>query len=130
MEFQQEFPSRSRILLYLTLGTSGTACAIIFLRVVFDRKLRIERFKELSNTSLFSFNRMIRCVSEWFIVMLVPYPSMLGKQFSYYVYSYNVSIEYQYVDVMRLLSLIRLVYFGYYLITLSRHWSSSAQRIA
>lgn len=130
IQLQEDSVERSKILIILTLGTSGAACAIIFLRVFFDRKLRIARFKELSTKSLFSPNRMIRCFSEWFMVMLVPYPNMLGKKFSYFVYSYNVSIDYQYVDVLHLLSLIRLVYFGYYLVTLSKHWSSSALRIA
>ena len=62
--------------------------------------------------------------------MLIPYPNLINSRFYYYNYLYKVTIEYQGNNLLHLLSLLRVFYFGYFLITMSKHWSSSAQRIA
>lgn len=64
------------------------------------------------------------------MLMMVPYPNIVNKRFVYFNYAYNLEIVYQGNIALHILSLVRVVYFGYYLVTLSRYWSSSAQRVA
>lgn len=106
------------------------ACKIVLLRIWFERRLRIERFKEMKFSRIFSKERILRCSVEWLIIMMIPYPGLISKSFFYFNPLYKRDVEYQWNNWLHILSIARILYFGYHLITLSRHWSASAQRIA
>lgn len=118
-------------MLYFVVVGSLASVYLVFLRLIIEKRLRIARLKESDNKILFlTDRRIIVFLIESLILMMIPYPTLVGKSAYIKNTETNIVLEYHINSFLFILSISRPIYFGYYLVTLSKFWSSSAQRIA
>lgn len=115
--------------MYLVLATSLLACFLIAVNNYLQRKLFISKYSGNAIIPVFSSKLLSNVAFECFLTMLHPYPQLIQKKFLIWNELIDASISYKYNEILQLTSLMRVIYFGFFLITLSRYWSASAQRV-
>lgn len=129
LEYDGESQHRIGKLLYLVLASSLLACLMIVLRHWLERRLFIMKYMNVGETPIFSNSVICSIVLECLLAMVHPYPPLTGHRFSYWNELIDANIYYTYNEILHTASLLRLVYFGFFLVTLSKYFSASAQRV-
>lgn len=128
-EFEDVYYHRSVVLLTFGMVLSGITCVFVIIKENIQLNLDKKRFKVPHFDTLLSSDRLQSILLECFVILVHPYPFVIGKG----VYVYNTQIQsdvyYSVNDFLQWFAMIRILKAGIRLINLTLWKSSSAQRI-
>ena len=128
-EFAGEDEDRSVALLVLALVLSFIACFFTFAREKIQLNLDKKRFKVPPFETFYSSGRIWWIMLDCIIILIHPYPFIVGTGGHLYNSILDRYIFYHYNDFLQMLAMIRLVKTGIKIINLTEWRSNSAQRI-
>jgi len=116
-------------LLYLSLAMSISACFVTILKTNTSLELDKKRLKVPKFENLLSSGKYKLILWDCFIILLHPYPFLVGKGTTMYNTVIDADIYYNYNDFLQMASMIRIVKMGIILIHITKWGTNSSQRI-
>ena len=149
MEFNDQIGWKNHAFLYINMAITFLCCLFVYLRETIHLNLLKYRGLVDSKDSLITSGKHYKVIQKWVILMIHPYPFLLGKiikleksrkreKIEFFGIGYKFKmlntvtdhvIHYNINDIFQLLSLLRLVFILNSLMVITQWKTSSAQRI-